>query len=838
MIPFSLGAAQPKGNPPPLFQHRLAHAIPRYLAVGIALILANVMAVSWFCYRNMTAAIAADTLENHTYVVMAELSGLLSSLKDAETGQRDFIITGNQSFLEHFDASLGEIEGHLTALRGLTADNSREQQRLAAMTPLIAAKLAKLKENLANRETNGFDAGRETVAEDVGRKLMEQIRALVVQAQREEEQLLQEHVVAKTADTRRTIWWVVFGGTIGSVALVLMFILLRQEFLRRERAEIELRAHEDQLTNLVDVRTQALRDSLNELQESRRAALDLAADAVAASQKAEQVSEQLREGERRMALAAESARMGLWIRDLERDEIWATDRWRALLGFEKSERLEVDSILQRLHPDDREGVREVLTRTVTDDSDYETEYRVMLPGAVVRWIASRGRVEFNDAHKPIRVRGVSIDVTERKRVETELAEKLRLQGVLASVSTLFVALPTEDVEAAIEETQRLIVETLGLDRCTLWRLSEGGGGMVCVHCWQRPGWPPLPPYFTTEGNLPWAYAKLMRAESICFTSIDQLPPEASRDAEVFRIHGPRSNLTIPLVADGRTFGALAFATLGSERAWKEDEIMDLKLIAQIIGNVVGRQQAELREGQLRSELSHALRVATLGELASALAHELNQPLAAILSNAQAARRFMDSGEIDLVEFRAILDDIVRDDKRAGNVIQNLRAMVSNRPAVRETCSLNALVDEVIDLTRSEMIEAQIEVKTALAPELPSVEAARVELQQVLVNLLINATHAMEGTPPERRIIEVSTRVEGDSVAAIVRDRGHGIPPERVSAIFAPFFSTKSSGLGMGLSICRRIIENHGGRIEARNHEDGGAAFYFTLPIPPGTALSE
>ena len=354
--------------------------------------------------------------------------------------------------------------------------------------------------------------------------------------------------------------------------------------------------------------------------------------------------------------------------------------------------------------------------------------------------------------------------------------------------------------------------------------------MACTHRWQRPGWPPLPQDFTTEGRFPWTYAKLMRGETVCFTRAEELPPDAACDAEVLQAYGTKSKLTVPLISSGRVFGALAFATLGSERNWREDEILELKLIAQIVGNVIAGQQAELREAQLRGELAHAMRVAALGELVAALAHELNQPLAAILSNAQAARRFLTSGKILPEELRVILDDIVRDDKRAGNVIHNLRAMVSKRPALREACCLNELVGEVIDLVRSEAIEEKIEVRSRLARELPLVEAARVELQQVLVNLLVNAVHATKGTPPERRIIEVETRREGDCVAVLVADRGHGIPPERISSIFDPFISTKASGLGMGLSICRRIIENHAGRIEARNREDEGAIFRFTLPI--------
>jgi C4-dicarboxylate-specific signal transduction histidine kinase len=289
-------------------------------------------------------------------------------------------------------------------------------------------------------------------------------------------------------------------------------------------------------------------------------------------------------------------------------------------------------------------------------------------------------------------------------------------------------------------------------------------------------------------------------------------------------------LTIPLIGNGHSFGALAFATLGEERDWREDELTELKLVAQIIGNVVGRQRAEMREEQIRAELAHAMRVATLGEMAATLAHELNQPLTAILSNAQAARRFIASGEIEPGELQAILDDIVRDDKRAGGVIHNLRAMVSKRPAVREPCCLNEIVKEVMELMNGQFIAEQIQVRSKLARALPRVNAARVELQQVLVNLLVNAVHAMENTAPDKRLIEVETCVGEDSIAVSIRDHGPGIPPERLEGVFDPFFSTKASGLGMGLSICRRIIENNAGRIEACNHADGGVSFTFHLPI--------
>jgi signal transduction histidine kinase len=425
------------------------------------------------------------------------------------------------------------------------------------------------------------------------------------------------------------------------------------------------------------------------------------------------------------------------------------------------------------------------------------------------------------------------DTCPHCKVKLDLAAALRLQRLLAEMSARFVTRPPGQMDGTIEETQRLICETLEVDRSTLWQSTADGAGMALTHFWQKPGCVPLRRNYLVGGNLPWANGMLLRGESFHFSSLDDYPPEAARDVEVLRQHGTRSNATFPLFADGEVFGALSFASIRQERQWTEEEISSLKLVAEIFGHVICRHRAEQRVEQLRAEIQRSTRASVLGEIAAALAHEINQPLTTILSNAQAARRFIRQGEVGSDEILAILDDIIRDDKRAGEVIRSLRAMLSDSPMPHEPHSLNELVSEVGAFLGSQMAGAGIELELHLGSPLPEVRVARVEIQQLLHNLILNAAHAMSDTPPGHRRILIHTDVSGTLVNVRVRDHGCGISPEHMDRIFEPFHTTRPNGLGMGLAICRRIAEAHGGSLEARNAESAGAEFVFSLPLHAG-----
>jgi PAS domain S-box-containing protein len=254
-------------------------------------------------------------------------------------------------------------------------------------------------------------------------------------------------------------------------------------------------------------------------------------------------------------------------------------------------------------------------------------------------------------------------------------------------------------------------------------------------------------------------------------------------------------------------------------------------------DITERKQAELEVQEQRQLLSHLTRVATLGELSGALAHELSQPLTSILSNAQAAQRFLAREPVDLGEVREILKDIVDDDQRASAVIRWLRTLLRKGEAQFQLLDLNEVTHEVLRLVHSELIAHRVTVTAQLAPGLPAVRADRVGLQQVLLNLIVNACDAMRLNEPAHRNLTVITAHDGAGVVQVaIADRGDGIPADRIERVFEPFFTTKEHGLGLGLAISRSIVEAHGGRLWVANNADRGATFYFALSAQqPGGA---
>jgi len=364
----------------------------------------------------------------------------------------------------------------------------------------------------------------------------------------------------------------------------------------------------------------------------------------------------LHEFQERMMLAVDAAGFGILVRDLARNEIWATSEWRSMFGFSDTEQLDFDRILHRLHPEDRESVRTLVEKAIKGGHHWEAEFRAVLPTGEVRWISALSRIEFDGAGKPILARGVYHDIT-------------------------------------------------------------------------------------------------------------------------------------------------------------------------------GRKEAEIEAQKLRREITHAGRVSLMGQLASALAHEITQPLSAILRNAEAAELFMHEPSPDLDEIRTILADIRKDDQRANNVIIRMRGLLKKQTLDKRSLNVSELVDEVAALVRSDLSVRHVNLDVAVADHLPLVFGDSVHLQQVLLNLIVNGMDAIDEANPGDRCLRVAAVLnEVNTVELAVSDSGRGIPADKLTSIFEPFYTTKASGIGMGLPISRTIIEAHGGKLWAENKKEGGASFRFTLPI--------
>ncbi|HEX7695929.1 MAG TPA: MHYT domain-containing protein [Candidatus Acidoferrum sp.] len=465
--------------------------------------------------------------------------------------------------------------------------------------------------------------------------------------------------------------------------------------------------------------------------------------------------------------------------------IWSDETFR-IFQYDRKTTPTVELILRRVHPEDAPLVRETIERASQDGRDFEHEYRLVMPDGVVKHVDVVAHA-LSDQPARIEFVGAVMDVSDRKRAEEELR---RSEGYLA-------------------EAQRLT-------HTGIWAWSVIARRSVF---WSRENYRLFA--FDPEGGIPSDEAFYQRVhpedrDRVRREVFLERPDEGSHFDVEFRLVLPDGTMKY-VRSTGHPVRNISGAVL--EYVGTSIDVTDRKRAEE--------ERERLRQAQ--EDLAHVNRVTTMGELTASLAHEVNQPIAAAITNANTCMRWLAADTPNLEEARAAAMRIVKDGTRAAEIIKRVRLLFKKGSPEQELVDLNEVVRDMIVLLRSEVTRYSISVRTKLAADLPEVVGDRVQLQQVLMNLMINGIDAMRDVDGPRELVVKSERGEDQQALVSVSDTGVGLPQQQADQIFNAFFTTKSHGTGMGLRISRSIVESHGGRLWAAENSPRGASFYIALP---------
>jgi two-component system, LuxR family, sensor kinase FixL len=537
------------------------------------------------------------------------------------------------------------------------------------------------------------------------------------------------------------------------------------------------------------------------------------------AEKLRQEDATLRESEARFHELADTSPVLVWQAGPDRLCNFFNKTWLEFTGRTLQQELG-NGWAEGVHPDDLQRCLAKYYVSFEARRPFTMEYRLLRADGEYRWVLDNGVPHYTPAGEFEGYIGSCIDVTSQKQGEQALREaQLELEARVSErtqeLSSAIVALQGEIAErAAAERALRSSEERFGKafhsspDAIVIVRQSD---------------------YRIIEVNKKWeAMFGYTRAEALGRTSEDLGLVVHDEDRRQIRSLLEAQGVLPEFELDARSRAGeilrIVLVTDTLDMAGEPCHIITIR-------DLTERKRAESMLLQQRRELAHLNRVAALGELSGALAHELNQPLAAMLANARAAQRIMSADRPDMAELRDIMEDIAFDDRRAGQVIARLQGMLKKGDLQVRPVKMEDIVYEVLSLLHSDLIQRRVSATTQLAAGLPPVLGDRVQLQQVLLNLMLNACDAMADRPTADRRMTITTRLaEAGGIQLSVYDRGGGIPEGRLDQIFDPFVTTKKDGLGLGLAICRSIITAHGGRLWAVNNEDAGAT--FTVELKP------
>jgi PAS domain S-box-containing protein len=495
-----------------------------------------------------------------------------------------------------------------------------------------------------------------------------------------------------------------------------------------------------------------------------------------------QAEARVRQAERELRLAIDTIPALVWTTLPDGTLDFINQRW-AEIGLSLRD-LQGSEWTAVIHPAEIAGVMDKWNAAVASGQPYENVERVRRADGEYRWFLSRAAPLRDEAGNIIKWYGTDTDIEDRKRAEAALRES--------------------------EQRFRDYAET-----ASDW-LWESGPDHVFTRVSEHQGTVGVAPTSRIDVTR-WDYA----------TDVQSEPEKWRLHRAMLDAHQPFRDFVYS--ASRRDGSAMYIKTSGKPFFDAKGAFLGYRGVSADVTAAVRADQAEQALREVQAELAHVTRLTTLGELTASIAHEVNQPLAAIVANGDACLRWLNRDVPELDEVRGALEGMINDGNRAADIIRRVRTLAKKTDAQKAAMPINEVIDEVIRLLRREVLSHRALLCLELASELPPVLADRIQLQQVIINLVMNGMEAMTPVTDRPRELKILSRCEADQVLVAVADSGVGIDPEHADRLFDTFFTTKPSGMGMGLSICRSIIEAHGGKLWASRNVGAGATFQFALP---------
>jgi PAS domain S-box-containing protein len=485
---------------------------------------------------------------------------------------------------------------------------------------------------------------------------------------------------------------------------------------------------------------------------------------------------------------------------------------------------ELDDIISRIHPEDRDRLMELIERVIRDKCEYTVDFRIALPDGTVRYIHSIGHPVVSDAGVLLEHYGTVVDVTERRRAEQRLLAQHSVTRILAEAATVDEATP------AILES---LANSLVCRVAAVWTVDRKLNALTPKALWQSASADAAESAAAAAtGNLergrglPGRVWANRAAECTSHENAHTL----SADAQISADEGLRTALAFPILLDSEVLGVVE---LLSHDVWLPDNdlLVTMTTIGSQIGQFMERKRAENALQLAQSELAYTTRVMTMGELAASIAHEVNQPLGAMVTSAGSGAQWLEAKPPDIPKARRALERIINDGRRAGDVIKRIRSLMKRQAPRKRSLQVNDAIQEVIALAQHELRRNEIHLDAQLTEGLPAVQGDKVQLQQVFLNLIVNAIDAMKESNERPRLLSIVSSADvPDFLLIEVRDSGVGLSAEHAAHLFEPFYTTKAEGIGIGLSISRSIVEAHGGQLSAGSNSPRGAIFRLSLPV--------